>query len=609
MFKGEKEKYKEVAHQIPFPTMMCKENYHESEALQYYCVECQVPICHRCAQTRHNQHRKVDMQHAAEDAKIRRRRVIKKAKARIVVVEAKAKEQTRLMKSSKQEIEDTQTKVTESTEKLIERLREHETAMKMKLIDINEEQQKEHTKRLEDFQLYVTQLKASIEHDESILQECTSLEILQANNAAFSLREEVLDDQEIKIFRPQHVNYVLNQGASNISRPLVPGHIVTSHTDPSKSLAEGKGLREAELEVQTNFKVTTRDSYGNQFYDEADQVTVKICGPTGEDKSEDIQDIEDHKDGSYTVRYKIHSFELYQVRIQVNGRPLTGSPWNVQVTPHRYKIAFRSFGQGPSVFVFPWSVAVNVRTGQIAVAGYNNKRIQLFNKQWKYLKTIGGGGFRNALNIGHPISVAFLRNDDVIFTHEEIAHEEQMSVFTAQGQFIKSFSHHVVRPLSVFVKSEGARDGQVIVSDVGDKKIKVLSLDGEDLLQSFSPPECSETAEFIFYHNGRFFASYQREDCVKVYSDEGKFLHDIGSSGSGDGQMISPVGLAVDNYNQLIVCDTGNQRVQVSTLDGTYLYSITEEIVESPWFVAVSKNGDMLITDVTVAKHCIHVFS
>ena len=73
--------------------------------------------------------------------------------------------------------------------------------------------------------------------------------------------------------------------------------------------------------------------------------------------------------------------------------------------------------------------------------------------------------------------------------------------------------------------------------------------------------------------------------------------------------MISPVGLAVDNYNQLIVCDTANQRVQVFTLDGTYLYSITEEIVESPWFVAVSRNGDMLITDVTAAKHCISVFS
>ena len=609
MFKGEKEKNKVVAHQIPFPTTMCKENYHESEALQYYCVECQVPICHRCGQTRHNQHRKVDMQHAAEDAKIRRRRVIEKAKIRIVVVEAQGKEQTRLIESSKQEIEDTLTKVTETTERLIERLREHETAMKMKLIDIYKEQQNEHTKRLEDVRLYVTQLKASIEHDESILQQCTSLEILQAKNAAFSLQEEVLDDQEIKIFRPQHVNYVLNQGASNISRPLVPGHIVASHTDPSKSVAEGKGLREAELEVQTNFQVTTRDSDGNQFYDEADQVTVKICSPTGEDKSEEIQDIEDRKDGSYTVRYKIHSVELYQVRIEVNGRPLNGSPWSVQVTPHCYKIAFRSFGEGPSVFVFPWSVAVNARTGQIAVAGYNNKRIQLFNKQWKYLKTIGGGGFRNTLDIGHPMSVAFLRNDDVIFTREEIAHEEQMSVFTAHGQFIKSFSDHVVRPLSVFVKSDGARDGQVIVSDVGDKKIKVLSPDGKDLLQSFSPPECGETAEFIFYHNGRFFASYQREDCVKVYSDEGKFLHDIGSSGYGDGQMISPVGLAVDNYNQLIVCDTGNQRVQVFTLDGTYLYSITEEIVESPWFVAVSRNGDMLITDVTVAKHCISVFS
>ena len=607
MFKGEKETYKDVTHQIPVP-IMCNENYHESDVL-HYCAECEVLICDRCGQTRHEMHRQVDFKHAAEEVKIQRRKVIDKAKAQIIVVEAKEKEQARLMNNSEQELEDTQTRAVETVERLIERLRVHETAMKMKLIVINKEQQKEHTKRLEELQLYVTQLKASIEHDERTLQQCTSLEILQANNAAFSLREEVLDNQEIKIYRPLHINYIVSQGASNISRPFVPGQIVASHTDPSKSVAEGKGLRETELEVQTNFKVTTRDSDGKQIYDEDDQLTVKIYSPTGEDKSEDIQVIEDCEDGSYTVRYKIQGVGLYQVRIEVNGRPLTGSPWSVQVTPHHYRIVFRSFEKGPSVFVFPLSIAENVRTGQIAVAGYSNKRIQLFNKQWKYLKTIGGGESRNALDIGHPISVAFLINDDVIFTREENAHREQMSVFTAQGQFIESFSGHVVRPLSVFVKSGGARDGQVIVSDVGDKKIKVLSPDGKDFLQSFSPPECSETAEFIFYHNGKFFASYQREDCVKVYSDEGKFLYDIGSSGSGDGEMIAPVGLAVDKYNQLIVCDAGNQRVQVFTLDGKYLYTITEESVDTPWFVAVSSKGDIWITDVTVAKHCIHVFS
>ena len=605
LIAGEKEKYTATTHRVLTPTM-CKARYHENEVVQYYCVECEGCICNRCGQTRHSQHQKVDIHQAAEDRKVQMRRVINKAKTQVIVAGAKAKEQARLMKISEQQMVDAQKNLKDSVEKFIQRLREHESAMKMKLTDIYEAQQREHTKRLEDFHSDITQLRASIEHDEDILQQGSGLEILQSDDTTFSLQEEALNNQkmEMEIYRPRHINYISNQGTWDISKP---GQIIVSYTDPSTSTAEGRGLREASIMVETMFTVTTRDSEGNLFYGEGDRVTVTICSPTGEDRSEDLESVEDCKDGNYTVRYTLNHFGLHHVRIGVNGRPLTGSPWSILVAPHRYKVAFQSHGVGPSVFVFPWSVAVNERTGQIAVAGYSNKRIQLFNKQWKPIKTIGGSGYRAPLGIGHPISVAFLRNDDIIFTREEIAHEEQMSVFTAQGQFIARFSDHLIRPLSVCVKCEG--DGHVIVSDVGDRRIKVLSPDGRNLLQCFSPPDCQETAEFICYHSGMFFASYQREHCIKVFSDTGEFLYDVGCYGSRNGEFINPVGVAVDSFKQLIVCDTGNRRVQVLTLKGNALYSIPEEIIENPWFVTVSNNADVLITDVTVAKHCIHLLN
>ena len=581
---------------------MCKENYHENEALQYYCEECEVCICHKCGQTRHNQHWKVDIQEASEAKRVQRRKVVDRAKADVVFQEAKMTEQTRLMNKSKEEVIATQNKVTETVEELIGRLREHEADMKRQLTKINATQQTEHTTRLAEFQLYVTQLKTSIEHDEVILQKSTGFEMLQADNAAcFSLREEDLKTQVISMYRPRHVYYVLNEDALNVSRPLVPGQVCASHTDPSQSMAEGRGLKEAELGSETSFKVITRDSEGNQCYCEQDQVSVQICSPTGEDEDNEMINC---KDGSYVVRYKPKCVGLHDVRIAVNGQPLPGSPWSVQMTSHRYRIAlsFASLVQGPEEFAFPWSLALNERTGQVAIAGYRSKCIQLFDRQWKYIKTIGGVSFRNTLDIGHPISVAFLRNDDVIFTREGVAHAEQMSVFTVQGQFIKRFSGHVVQPLSVFVKSD---DGHVIVSDVGDKKIKVLSPDGRNMLQSFSPPECNETAEFVSYHNCKFFASYLRLHCVKVFNDEGLFLYDIGSFGSGEGQLVRPIGLAVDSFNQLIVCDSGNKRMQVFTLNGTFLHSFTEQAIEDPWFVAVSNSGDILISD--VSWNCIHV--
>ena len=47
-------------------------------------------------------------------------------------------------------------------------------------------------------------------------------------------------------------------------------------------------------------------------------------------------EIEDKEDGSYIVEYSPPHTGLYEVRIEVNGQPLDGSTWSVQVIPHQY---------------------------------------------------------------------------------------------------------------------------------------------------------------------------------------------------------------------------------------------------------------------------------
>ena len=45
-------------------------------------------------------------------------------------------------------------------------------------------------------------------------------------------------------------------------------------------------------------------------------------------------------------------------------------------------------------------------------------------------------------------------------------------------------------------------------------------------------------------------------NCVKVFNNEGEFLYDIGTEGPG--KLDCPTGLAVDEYDNLIVCDDKN---------------------------------------------------
>jgi sugar lactone lactonase YvrE len=55
---------------------------------------------------------------------------------------------------------------------------------------------------------------------------------------------------------------------------------------------------------------------------------------------------------------------------------------------------------------------------------------------------------------------------------------------------------------------------------------------------------------------------------IRVYTSEGEYIRDIGSAGSGLGQIDEPVGLAISPDGKLYVADTWNDRISVFTLDG-----------------------------------------
>ena len=581
---------------------MCK--YHENEALEYYCLQCEVCICQICGQIRHKHHTKVEIQRAAEERKVVMGKILNEAKAEIVAFEDKVNKQIELRNESKARMAATESRVTETVEEIIQALRDEEKTVKEKLIAIDEEQEKDHAAQLEKFQMFATELKTSVEQGEEIFQRDIATEILQEENVVFAAcKELVSQSQKIQVHIPEDGNYFVNAG--NVTarlRELVQqrlDQVVVS--DNSQSVAEGQGLKEAEQGVETNFTVTTRDSEGKQFYSEQEQVTVTISSPTGE---EEIQ-ITDCKDGNYTVHYKPKSVGRHDVAIDINGWPLTGSPWRVNVKPHQYKVvkSCGSRGKREGEFDEPSSITKNEKTGNIAVADYGNKRVQVFDENLKYLRTIGGGtGSQTgaAVEIGHPRSVAFLRNGDMIIIHGPWGSKE-MCVITDDGQFIEQFSKHLINPRSVFVKTDDV--GHVIVCDSGDSNIKVLSSDGAELLQSFSAPDSYTIPSYVFYHHDMFFVSYHWPHCVKVFSKEGVFLYNIGSEGSGKPHFKLPRGLVVDAFDNLIVCV--NQRLQMFTLDGKFLTSLGQEI-QAPCAATICKNGDLLVTD--NAQNSVFVF-
>ena len=579
---------KDVEELIHRP-VMCSQQYHENQALEFYCEECKISICHKCTVVSHNRHTMTDTQKAAQTQKMQIAEAVEKVKAEIGVLDSEIEKQTGFMNKHKSEILSAEKKMTDAVEESIRNLREREGEMKAKFREIYEAQQKHHATRLEDFEIHATQLKSCVERGESILQRNISAEILQTNQAILGRCKELLSAIKPDCFESPHVYYVLENKDNIVDR------IVVGNTDASTSTAEGQSQEEEVKEkTETNFTIVTRDSDGLQCYEEHDQVKVDILSPAGDQLKTEVKDT---KDGKYTVTYTPQCAGQHTVEIQVNGQPLTGSPWVVQVVPHQYQFVFQfgSAGKGQGEFNEPWDVAVSEKTGTIAVADTENKRIQMFRSDGNFLRKIKLQD--------KPYSVAFTDSGDLITCLPNA--DKNLWLFGEEGGFIRHINNeHLPDPVHLSVAS----DGRIISCDWEDNKIKVLSADGKDLLQSFSAPGCDLDPWCAVYHHDTFFVSYPDANCVKVFSSAGVYLYDIGCQGCGDGQLRNPTGLVVDKFNHLIVCDSGNDRLQVFTLDGKFISQIKGQYFYGSNLssAAVSATGHLFVTD--FHKNCIYCF-
>ena len=444
----------------------------------------------------------------------------------------------------------------------------------------------QHT-QLENFEMVLTQLKSCVERGESIVQRNISAEILQTNQAIIKRCEELLKARKPDIYKPSHVNYVVEQKVKILDR------IVVSDTDPTLSLAEVASLKDVREKLETNFTIVTRNSDGEQCYHEEDVIKVNLLSPAGDQLETEIKDT---KDGKYTVKYTPQCVGQHRVEIQVNGQPLTGSPWVVQVISNQYQFAFQfgSRGKEQGQLNMPWGIAVNDKSRTLAVADVYNERVQMFGFDGNFLREVP--------MMSYPSSLAFTESGDVLVCGLV---DKSIFLFTENGQFISHIGgEHVKNPWYVSVCS----DGRIITGDSNDKRIKVLTGDGKNLLQSFKAPDCDEVLDCVVYHQDKFFASFYRACRVMVFNNAGEYVHDIGSKGSGDGQFSEPRSLVIDKFNRLIIYDSGNRRLQLFTLDGKYISQIAGSFFEGgyPHYAVISNTGHLFVTD--TQRYCVYVF-
>ncbi|KXJ13034.1 RING finger protein nhl-1 [Exaiptasia diaphana] len=340
--------------------------------------------------------------------------------------------------------------------------------------------------------------------------------------------------------------------------------------------------------------VTLRTYKGELCDPPLDDVTVHI---TPEDDVT-IEEKEATADGKIKVIFTPRVPGQLTAEVQVHGNPVSNSPLVMDVKPQHIKEMTtnpklkNALNTGSKKFR---GIAVNKTNTKIAVAAWKDCCVRVFNMDGDLLLSYGSGDSgRGKLN--NPQGLAFLSETDLVIA--DSYNDRICIVDTTSGALVKTFGcqgnmdGQFKNPRGVHVDD----DSNIIVCDRDNHRVQVFTKNGEYLYRFTIPGE--KKPYDVVKHNGLFYVS---ADISVVHVIEMKdnqsptTVNTIGGEDYTDGRLEDSSGLAIDNDNNLLVCDYNSKNIYKFSLDGHHVGK-SNDLNYRPQFIAVLNNGQILCT-------------
>jgi len=258
-------------------------------------------------------------------------------------------------------------------------------------------------------------------------------------------------------------------------------------------------------------------------------------------------------------------------------------------------------GMGPGEVVYPRGIAYAAKSDTFFVVD-RVARIQQIDHSGKCLTEWRMPEWE----AGKPVGISVGPEGNVWVPD---THYHRVIVFTPEGKEVMRFGKEGREPGEFFLPTDIGFDdkGHVFVSEYGDHdRIQVFDALGKFLYQfgrfgagdgEFSRPQSMVIDGDLMYVTD---ACNHR---IVVFKTDGTFVRAFGSVGDGKGQFRFPYGMDMDREGHLIVCEFGNNRVQMidkETGKGLAAWgNAGRELGELayPWAVAVDKRGKVVAVD------------
>ena len=478
--------------------------------------------------------------------------------------------------------------VKQAAEQMILDIRKHEREALESLEETRASRLDKINSAKQEVESLVKQMNQAAQFAENLVQRTSSSDIMQNKETLRTKFEELL-----RVEVPKHQQTTFIKFTATSQKDLKLGFIeVTEGTaKAAKSTLEGLD-KTFQAGVEAEFTFCPKTS-GGEMSNQADlKSRVELLIKPVRDAVRDVT-VEEKEDGNLRLKFTPNEPGAYSIEVKINGDKLPTCPTIVQVKERELVVVNELMLELFTGETFEWLYGIAVNTeGQIVVTDNFGNCVYVFDINGNCVRKIGSKG-NNTGQFQYPIGISFLRSPYCRLRQLQI---QRLNIQT--GTVVKSFGKKGMekgefdRPIDVIVDDQK----RIVVTEWGNGRIQVMSKDGESIFTfgdkgpgKLDGPTCCILCENMF------LVSDEGNHCIKAFDQTGTLLYQFGKQGYQDGQLKAPYGLLVDSSNNLLLCDSGNNRVQQFSLDGRFTGKSIARL-SSPVAITKAPDGRILVT-------------
>ena len=577
----------------------CSQPNHEDNKLNFYCETCSLLVCLHCTILSHKSHSVKEIFTVAKTHQMEMTGALEDAKEVVTKLTGAIDENNRMIEQVEISKRNAFLAINQAFEILQKTLEERKKTLLSELEAITLSKSTALTLQKEQFEKMVGDIGHYTDTASQILQTHTDHEIVALGGLIpTELQATLKRVQTISLTPNQHSNISVSVKTDDLVRQLSKlGEIIVFF--PSSSSCTWMSTSAAKVGTRYHVKVQSKTSKGEEYPHGGVEVKGEMRSKT-HNGAVVYGEVEDHRDGTYTITLTPQTAGLHQLFITMDGQHVQNSPHDLDVRPKR---DYHTLCNAQQVIQCNRPSCVAIHDNGDIYVGSHDHCIYVFDQTGQLKNTIGSSGSGDG-QFSSPLGITI--KGDVLYVADGGNHRVQK--LTSSGKFLHKFGHkgsdqgRFNCPVAVIIDS----NNKLIVSDYSNHRIQIFNENGNWLLTIDGKGSGNHSFQcpwgLALDLQGNIHVAAQGSNTIKVFTKEGVYVRMYGDPNG-------PTGLAIDGEDYTLVSENSGHCLSIYDPEGNKIHTVGN--LKYPWGTALdSRVGSVFIADYdanTVLKYCVHI--